>query len=768
MSEKHSELTLTPAAEMTLRFINQTNQSVFLTGKAGTGKTTLLKQIIRTTHKNAVIVAPTGIAALNAGGVTIHSFFQLPFGGFIPEFGVSAQFTDYMKMETKESLMRHFKLSKQRRNMMRNLELLIIDEVSMLRADLLDAMDWSLRNVRKNNAPFGGVQVLFIGDLMQLPPVVKQDEWFILQRYYSGIFFFHAHVLQESQPLYIELEKIHRQSDIEFIDILNNLRENRITSEDLARLNSHVQKDFDASKSEGYITLTTHNAKADRLNQSALQELKSKPITYKAEITGEFPQHLYPLEPELVLKEGAQVMFIKNDPTSDKRFYNGKMGTITTIHPNEIKVTFTEEKNTISVEKYEWENVKYTFNENTREIEEETVGTFVHYPIKLAWAITVHKSQGLTFKKAVLDVAEVFAPGQAYVALSRLQSLDGLVMLSPMQLNGLENDQQVVDYASSKPGQEILNAYLEHGTKKYLLDVMMEAFDWHEMYTQWAIHESTYAKVSVKSEKAKNAAWIALQVQRLNGTLDPAKKFQGQLQNIFSRPNLSYEFLFERVNAAYGYFFKTLDEVLSANLKQIALLGRVKKTKQYAEELVDLDEILTETIIKLKKVHVLSESLANGREINKEIFKQESIQNYKLAKMASVDQELRSKPVISMFDQPEEERLELLVQRKKDLEKPVVKLSTYDRTLELFTNGYSLEQIAQKRQLTSQTVAGHFVNLIKKEKIDIEDLIGEERLAELAVMIPQDYEGPMSALIEKYPDNLSWEELKLYMASKQL
>ena len=304
-------------AEFTERFINQTNRSIFLTGKAGTGKTTLLKKIVSSTYKQTVIVAPTGIAALNAGGVTIHSFFQLPFGGFIPDFKVSAQFTQHVKLETKSTLMRNFRMNATRKSIMRSVELLIIDEVSMLRADVLDAIDWTLRNVRKVNKPFGGVQMLFIGDLLQLPPVIKPQEWSFLKDYYHGIYFFNALSIHEAPPLYIELEKVYRQDDEKFLDVLNNLRNNNITKVDVDLLNQYVQIDFDATQHENYITLTTHNNDADRINKEALSRLKSKSRKYNSEVTGTFPEHLYPIEEVMELKIGAQVMFIKNDISPD-------------------------------------------------------------------------------------------------------------------------------------------------------------------------------------------------------------------------------------------------------------------------------------------------------------------------------------------------------------------------------------------------------------------------------------------------------------------
>jgi uncharacterized protein YpbB len=752
-----------PAA-FTERFINQTNQSIFLTGKAGTGKTTLLKKIIASTYKNVVIVAPTGIAALNAGGVTIHSFFQLPFGGFVPEFGVAPQFSNAVKLETKDSLMRHFTMNKQRQNMMRNLELLIIDEVSMLRADLLDAMDWTLRNVRRENQPFGGVQVLYIGDLLQLPPVVKNEEWSVLRNYYQGMFFFNAKVVQEQQPLYIELSTIYRQQDAEFINVLNHLRDNRISEEDVLVLNKFVKPDFDSLKEEGYITLTTHNAKADEINAKALKSLKNKSLFYKAEINGEFPQHLYPIDPEMELKVGAQVMFIKNDISFDKNFYNGKMGRIEYLGPDEITVYFPEEKKKIVVEKYEWNNIKYSLNAATGEIKEEVMGTFVHYPLKLAWAITVHKSQGLTFDKAVLDVSDVFAPGQAYVALSRLRSLEGLVLLKPMRMNGLSNDHNVVAYAENKASENVLSTHLEYGTKKYLLDSLRAAFDWYELNSKWNTHEASYKMAGSKSEKGKNKTWVAHQSQAIQATMDPAKKFRNQLENIFRGGQTDLEFIHERVQAAYTYFYKTLDVVLTSNLKMMGELSRVRKTKSYAEELGELDDVLTETILKLKKARLLMEALLSGREITKELLYNDELKNYKIAKLAAIKQEMRQNPSLLDMEDDEEDFLPIL-KAKKTVKEKKEKKHTHEITLDLLHEGKTLEEIAAIRQLSQQTISGHFVHLIKAEKIELEDVMEQERINELADLFDNYQEASLTPLKERLGDAVSWDELKLFQAS---
>ena len=751
-------------ADFTEHFINQTNQSIFLTGKAGTGKTTLLRKIMESTHKNAVIVAPTGIAALNAGGVTIHSFFQLPFAGFIPEFGVKPAYTDSVKFETKDTLMRHFSMNKTRLKIIRNIELLIIDEVSMLRADLLDAMDWTLRNIRRIHEPFGGVQVLFIGDLLQLPPVVKQEEWQVLRSYYDGVFFFHAKVLKEIQPLYIELTTIYRQQDQDFIHVLNNLRNNRITQEDVEVLNKYVQADFDSSKNEGYITLTTHNSKADEMNAKSLQALAGKKICYDAEITGDYPKHLFPLEETLALKVGAQVMFVKNDLSLDKNYFNGKMGKIKSLSDQEITVQFPDEKKTIVVEKFEWTNIRYALNDATGEVKEEVLGTFVHYPIKLAWAITVHKSQGLTFDKAVLDVSDVFAPGQAYVALSRLRSLDGLVLLKQMRMNGLSNDQQVVAFSQNKVEEDLLPTYLEHSTKTYLIASLKQAFDWYDLGSKWGSHEASYHLVGLKSEKGKNKSWITMQNQVIQSTMDPARKFCRQLDQVLQAPKFDVLFLNERVQAAYLYFFKSLDDVLSSNLRKIGELSRVRKTKQYAEELEELDEVLTETILRLKRARLLIEAVSAGKEITKSIVWNHEIANYKIGKVAAIKQELKQVP--SLLDDPEDEYDAIFTKTSKKLSAAKKeKKSTYESTLDLLEEGKDASEIARIRQLSPQTIASHFAYLIRMEKIAITDVMSPKRINELANMF-EGFEGTsLSPLKEKLGNKVTWDELKMYQAS---
>lgn len=746
-------------AEFTERFINQTNKSVFLTGKAGTGKTTLLKKIIESTHKNTVVVAPTGIAALNAGGVTIHSMFQLPFGGFIPITGEPPHISEYIRLQSKDTLRKHFRMSGQRQRILRNLELLIVDEVSMLRADLLDAIDFMLQTVRKNNQPFGGVQVLYIGDLLQLPPIVKREEWQVLKDYYGGSFFFHSQVCQVEPPLYIELDKVYRQSDSSFIDVLNNLRNNVITQQDVSLLNNYVQPNFDTTKTEGYITLTTHNAKAESMNRESLEALSGSSTTYEAEIVGDFPTHMYPLAPTLELKVGAQVMFIKNDLSMDKQYYNGKIGKIIDLSHTTISVLFPEEKKTIEVEKYEWENISYQVDDASGAIKEEVKGTFVHYPIKLAWAITVHKSQGLTFEKAVLDLSKVFAPGQAYVALSRLTSLNGLVLLSAIRMNGLKSEQDVVQYSKNKADKPVLEAQLSSGTIQFIHERLQQAFNWENMVSKWLALESSHRTASSNSAKGKCVPWVEEQVHDLMTTLEPARKFRTQLQRICHPQNFNIDAIYDRVVAAHDFFIKILEPVFKKTLKHLLFIYSLKSAKQYIEDLEEIDELLTETILNLKKTKLLLEEITNGNPLTKEGIWNEEIKNYKVAKLAVAKHEYRKErgTLHELVTETEPEKTSKSSRKKKK--------DTYTETLNLLKEGLSIPEIASRRKFTENTITRHLCKLITNERLDILDIISDERYQILQEKIGKEMKNGLTKTKESLDHEFSYQELALYQAS---
>ena len=751
--------TISEAASYTLRFINQTQRSVFLTGKAGTGKTTLLREIIETTHKNTVVVAPTGIAALNAGGVTIHSMFQLPFGGFIPD-NSAPNFSESTKFESKATLRRHFKMSGLKKSVIRNMELLIIDEVSMLRADLLDAMDFMMQTVRKRNSPFGGVQVLFIGDLLQLPPVIRDDEWHTLKKYYKGKFFFHSQVVQQNPPLYIELDKIFRQTDDAFISVLNNLRNNQISKEDITTLNQFVQPNFDLKANKGYITLTTHNAKADTMNTEALDALEGQEWLYSPEITGDFPDKIYPVDEMLRLKEGAQIMFIKNDLSFDKKYFNGKMGVIKSLSSKEIWVHFPDENKTIEVEKYEWQNIRYKVNDISKEIEEEVLGTFVHYPIKLAWAITVHKSQGLTFEKAALDVSQVFLPGQAYVALSRLRSLKGLILLSPLQMNGISNDQDVMDYSLNKASEIHLENALHFETKNFIHQYLVQTFEWADLAQEWRNHQFSYTEKPEASSKAKYSFWAKEQTDRIEKVVEPAKKFIQQLNVLFSQETVDLNHISERVQAAYTYFFDPMDELVFEILWKLEEVKRLKKAKAYFDELVLLEELQTKAVLRLMKAKLLITTIVAGETISKEKLSSPDIKLYVSRKVATIQATFKKVNANLIEDDLDEERY---LPKKKS--KSPTKKTTVEETYELWKQNNSIAEIAAIRVLTKQTIYGHFVQLIQSEKVAIEDIIPSDKLDELAAAFKGYKEESLNALMEKHGDKFSWEEARMFKAS---
>lgn len=755
-------------ADFTERFINQTNQSIFLTGKAGTGKTTLLKKIISSTHKNTVVVAPTGIAALNAGGVTIHSFFQLPFGIFIPEHGQPPFLNSRTEINTKDTVLKHFRSRKQQQEIYRKLELLIVDEVSMLRADLLDAIDFKLRRIRRNDTPFGGVQVLFIGDLLQLPPIVRHDEKPILDRYYNGSFFFHSKVVQEQPPLYIELEKIYRQSDSTFIELLNNLRNNFVSEENMSLLNSYVQPNFDSTKNEGYITLTTHNHKADSINEKALASLTSKAYKFHSKVTGVFPENIYPIADVLELKLGAQVMFIKNDLSFEKRYYNGKIGIVSELTSDMISVTFPEEKKTIHVELYEWENKKFELNESNGEIEEEIVGTFSHFPLKLAWAITVHKSQGLTFEKAVLDLSDVFASGQAYVALSRLVSLKGLILTSPIHLNGLKNEADVVNYAQNKANAELLENRLESETVYYLLHKLQRTFNWEELVSSWLSVEAEHRNSGPRSEMGKHKPLFERQVNTLIQTLEPARKFRVQLSKICNPQHMKLDFLKERFDAAYGYFMDSLEPVLRENIKQILLLQDKTGVKQYIETLQELDEKITDVITDLKKAKNLVENLSEGKDLDKESIWDTQVRNFKIAKIQLIKEEIRKEnPELTDFLEyefiKEKEKKQRSPRKPRGEAKPKrVVGETYTITFNMHKEGKTIEEIAKERDMTANTISGHMGKLISENKVKLEDVISADRVEFLKKEFDKDPGATTSDIKSRLGDKVSWEELRLY------
>ncbi len=575
---------------ITAEFIQHTGQHIFLTGKAGTGKTTFLKHIKKSSGKKMVVIAPTGVAAINAGGVTMHSFFQLPMGCFLPGTFRSS-FQSHQQVTDKHHLLHNLRYSAEKIELLRNLELLVIDEVSMLRCDWLDAMDLLLRTVRKNQyEPFGGVQVLFIGDLYQLPPVATDQDWQLLKDYYATPFFFSAQVMNQANPLCIELKKVYRQSDEAFIHLLNRVRNNEVLEEDLLRLQQLHKPAFTPDPKDHFITLTTHNYKADDINSSELRRLPGKEFTVKATLTGEFPERVFPAEHTLVLKKGAQIMFIKND-VKEKKYFNGKIGLLEGTEQDDdgeyIRVRFPETNETIKVQKETWRNIRYSFKEQENRLEEEELGSFTQYPIRLAWAVTIHKSQGLTFQRAVIDAGAAFAPGQVYVALSRCVSLDGIILRSPIRREVIKTDEAIVAYMMQQPDQQQLQNSLFAEKEIYALKTTLALFNLQPL-TERIIDFIRYMGLRKLEEKEKIIAGLHGVHATLLGMHDVAQRFQAQIKGIAAESlpgNITVQPQ-ERVEKGRAYFGKEMDEKIIAPLERLHIsLQQMKKVRKVLQEM---------------------------------------------------------------------------------------------------------------------------------------------------------------------------------------
>ena len=724
--------------EYILTLVNQTNRNIFLTGKAGTGKTTLLHKIINTCYKNTVVVAPTGIAALNAGGVTIHSMFQLPFASFLPTLSNPPIVNEFLRFENRFSLRKHFQMHKNKQQVIRNMELLIVDEVSMLRADVLDAMDYMLQFIRKDKRPFGGVQVLFIGDLLQLPPVVKQEEWEVLKHYYKGMYFFQSEVITQNPLLYVELETIYRQTDKLFISILNHLRENQLTSEDIKQLEKYVQPDFPKKHLKDYITLTTHNAKADAMNQREMSKLASPLFSYEADIVDDFPEYLYPIEKVIQLKEGARVMFIKNDISGEHLFFNGKMGTVVSLSEGEITVKLDGGR-VINVERYEWENVRYKLNETTKDIEEERLGSFTQYPLRLAWAITIHKSQGLTFEKAILDLASVFASGQAYVAFSRLRSLDGLVLLSSVSANGINNNGEVIGYAENKASEKEVQTACYTGKTEFLQENILNTFQWNTLLEEWVLHRNSYSGEIGNKNLYKD--WASQQLVRVQELVTVSEKFIKQLRTLFNNAT-DVQHIFERVAKGIIYFTPLLKQLWYEVLLVEGKIANQKKVKQFFTELKELDNSLSETLKKLFRLEQMIQLAQSDQPFDKEKIHSAKLETLYTELTGKINNILKNEKLfigeypLSKDDKPKKE-----------------KRSTYDITLQLWKEGKTVTEIAKERTLSQATIYSHIAKCIEQDKIAITEVLPEETINELNTIFKENEDlRPLHSLYEKTAD----------------
>ena len=586
-----------PQLELAYDFLEYTGVNVFLTGKAGTGKTTFLRELKRRSPKRMIVVAPTGVAAINAGGVTIHSFFQLPFGPYVPGS------TD--TVERGEKLQYTHKFNREKINIIKTIDLLVIDEISMVRADLLDAVDDMLRRYRSKSEPFGGVQLLLIGDLQQLAPVVKEDEWALLKQHYASAFFFHSKALAATRYVAIELKHVYRQQDREFVDLLNRVRENRVDAAVLGMLNRRYVPGFKPSDDEGYITLTTHNHQAQRINDVKMAELSTRAYSFKAEVKDNFPTYSYPTEETLVLKQGAQVMFVKNDSSPEKRYYNGKIGKITAINDRSIEVVGKEDGLKIQVTPEEWTNTRYTLDEETREITETVEGTFKQYPLKTAWAITIHKSQGLTFERAIVDANAAFAHGQVYVALSRCKTFEGLVLSSPVTVRSLMSDGAIDEFVREAEQKEPNKEELQQARQSYFRELLLEQFDYETI--RWRLHY--LYRVLDEQLRRLYPDWV--ERYRVAGAkcaeelLAVAERFQNQLERLMPEEG-NYEadpVIADRVKKGAEYFREHTMSIFGKFLEESIPEIDNKEVRKLVEQ--NMERFRGEVNLKLETLKVI-------------------------------------------------------------------------------------------------------------------------------------------------------------------
>ena len=706
-----------------IQFINSTASHIFLTGKAGTGKTTFLRNLAARTHKQLTIVAPTGIAALNAGGVTIHSQFLLPFGMFIPDRNSEATQYTAGNFYNAHTLAQKHPINSVRKQVLRTIDLLVIDEVSMLRADLLDAIDARMKSVRGNfTQSFGGVQLLLIGDLYQLPPVVKRDEEMILKQHYNSAWFFESKALHQDGFVYIELDKIFRQHDDYFIRLLNNLRNNQPTKEDIDELNKHYKSSDEIQNLREVITLTTHNYKADDLNMRALRELPGTPHVIHASIEGEFPESMFPVLHHLELKVGAQIMFTKND-SEEKMYFNGKLATVKSINEAEIKVEMAGSHILYTLKKAIWENKRYTVSTHTQELEDEVIGTFEQYPVKLAWAITVHKSQGLTFDQAIIDVGQAFADGQVYVALSRLRTLDGLIMRTRIDPDVITTDKQIVSFTAANNQPEMLSSKMKVKQRDYIRHLVSKTFDFENL-----VKECVYIQRGRKDnldldDKAMRSVLEKLSSDLLNEK-ENTGKFRRQLLSLLEENNV--EQLLQRIKKGSEYYKKFLEDQVSALLLHLEEVRQMKRMKTYFNSLTDLDQLFAKKLEEVDKALYLTESILAGNYQ----FDFSALTESRVSTRARILKEIRSKIVVI----PEK--------KKKGGKKKKGELHTSDVSVKLLDSGMTPEEIAKDRELTVGTVVGHLADAVADGRISIYKFMPPEQVAAIETALremPQDF-----------------------------
>ena len=811
-----------PFVNQKLQFVEDlvlhTDAHIFLTGKAGTGKTTFLKSLPAKTHKRMVVVAPTGVAAINAGGQTIHSFFQLPFGPQLPD---GANLATERRMETPS--LQFQRITRTKLKIMRTLDLLIIDEISMVRADVLDAVDAVLRRARHSTKPFGGVQLLMIGDVHQLAPVAKPEEWELLAPYYKTVYFFGSHVLQKTDYLCVELDHIYRQHDNEFITLLNKVRDNQLDNECLQILNSRYIPDL--KPSEGYITLTTHNYQADDINNTRLSELNGKSLIFNAMIEGVFPQSLYPCKEDLELKIGAQVMFVKNDPNPEKAYYNGKIGKLTDYNENTGELTVTCGNEHIPVTPVRWQNLDYTLNESTQAIEEKEIGSFTQIPLRLAWAVTIHKSQGLTFDKLVVDARQAFAHGQVYVALSRCTSLEGLVLKTKLDAKTLVGDGIVDYFVEQMPEKEPSKEKVDTLRKAYELETILDLFDFRDFYRL----VGKIAKVVIDNRTLFEGELVqelsTIRDKSKTKLVDVSQKFEKQIRTLHS--SALYESnpsLQERLQKGTTYFkeelttqsdmmlklpYKTdnknVNEQIEDALKQLREVVYVKKQcLSNCEQKFDVDRYYKTKAVSLlefeqrdKSAFSIKDAAMNKSKLydvlvawRSEKAEEEDAELYKIIPNKTLKAIAKEKPV-SMDALKEIEGMgpkrlrafgkdlvnmvrifsgmESLEDTSPEIEIPEritkkPKGTTFRITKQLIDQGMTVEEIASERNLTLSTIYGHIARFVEAGDYEAFQFVAKEKITVIEEYFRDTEDPSLGKAKEVLGDDYEFWELRIVQA----
>ena len=733
-------------------FVEHTGTSIFLTGKAGTGKTTFLKTVKEKSSKRMIVVAPTGVAAINAGGVTIHSFFQLPPTPYIP----GATIRD------------RYDFSKAKRRIIASLDMLVIDEISMVRADLLDAVDTVLRRYRDRTQPFGGVQLLMIGDLQQLTPVVTPQDDEVLSRYYDTPYFFGSKALRQINYVTIQLTHVYRQQDPTFINILNHVRDGNPTVDDMNRLNDRCNPVFIPKPEEGYIRLTTHNRLADSYNENELLKLPGKRYTFTATVKGDFPAANYPADQNLVLKQGAQVMFIKNDPSAKHEYYNGKIGHVVAISEKSITVKCPGDKNTINVEQDTWENTKYAINPEKKTIEPQVAGTFTQYPLRLAWAITIHKSQGLTFEHAIIDAGFSFASGQVYVALSRCKSLEGMVLASRIGISSIFNDPRVTDYIShqqqmAEESIQELPALKDAYYKEQLLDM----FNFNLLYGSEQMLNRTMIEFFRSFPRLCDYHRTVMENVKKK-VMDVAYKW---LNVIRQTPNegLHDDAFLKRVQRSADYFAAALKEQIPDLLDKTKMVNG--KNKMGMEQLDErYKDFWLQYLSKEKMLDAMADApftvaayLQNKQEAlidAMEIIDPAGIRPRRRTRNASANP----------YDDPrmvkEDDSRKKTNTQKKEPKKTQKKGESAELSLTMFNQGQTIEQIAKDRGLVASTIMGHLASAVKAGKLTADKVIPAEHVRAIRHALSQFEEhAPVDDILAKCPKDIKKDEVYFMLNS---